>query len=454
MDPCPFVRVLVGNLALKVPVAARPAGGSGVHPSAYPCFATVRLDKLPSRHTAAVPLLPPDHADAPPPPAAASLAAGFHLSKADLDRIAGRSFFSPASPSGAGTAKLKVAIYSGGRGTTCWLRSRRLLGRVSLPLDLRETAEGRAVVFHSGWVTLGKGASAAAKAQLYLTVKAEVDPRFVFEFDGEPERSPQVFQVQGNRRQPVYTCSFSCRHHSGEWNFGSRSAQSDPSSSRRRCSSFGSERERPGKERKGWSVTVHDLSGSPVALASMVTPFVASPGTDRVSRSNPGAWLILRPGDGTWQPWGRLEAWRERGGPAGDGLGYRFELLPDTAAGPGVTLAESTISASKGGKFAIDLTGAGANPLARTPSSSGRSGELVRRPSPCPGYRGFVMSSTVASEGKGGRPAVEVGVQHVGCSEDAAAFVALAAAVDLSMNACRLFSHKLRRGLSSAAALW
>jgi hypothetical protein len=34
-------------------------------------------------------------------------------------------------------------------------------------------------------------------------------------------------------------------------------------------------------------------------------------------------------------------------------------------------------------------------------------------------------------------------VAHVGCAEDAAAFVALAAAVDLSMDACRLFSHRL-----------
>ncbi|CAL9195262.1 unnamed protein product [Musa hybrid cultivar] len=452
MDPCPFVRVLVGNLALKSPVAARPAGGAGVHPSAHPCFATVRLDKHPSRHTVPVPLLPPDHADANPPAAAASLAAGFHLSKADLDRIAGRSLFSAASASGAGTAKLKVAIYSGRMGTTCGVRSGRLLGKVSLPLDLREAAEGTAVVFHSGWIGLGKG---AAKAQMYLTVKAEAEPRFVFEFDGEPECSPQVFQVQGNRRQPVFTCSFSCRHNFGDWNWRSRSTQSEPSSPRRWRSSFGSERERPGKERKGWSVKVHDLSGSPVALASMVTPFVASPGTDRVSRSNPGAWLILRPVDGTWQPWGRLEAWRERGGPAGDGLGYRFELLPDTAVGPGVSLAESTISASKGGKFAIDLTGAGGNPLARTSSSSGRGGKLGRglSPSPSPAYRGFVMSSTVIGEGRSGRPAVEVGVQHVGCAEDAAAFVALAAAVDLSMDACRLFSHKLRRGLSSPALL-
>jgi hypothetical protein len=60
---------------------------------------------------------------------------------------------------------------------------------------------------------------------------------------------------------------------------------------------------------------IHDLSGSPVAAASMVTPFVPSPGSDRVSHSNPGAWLILRPDHrvkNSWRPWGRLEAWREQ----------------------------------------------------------------------------------------------------------------------------------------------
>ncbi|KAL5056575.1 hypothetical protein RYX36_037257, partial [Vicia faba] len=35
----------------------------------------------------------------------------------------------------------------------------------------------------------------------------------------------------------------------------------------------------------------------------MVTPFVPSPGSNWVKKSNPGAWLILRPGrDGTWKP--------------------------------------------------------------------------------------------------------------------------------------------------------
>ena len=79
------------------------------------------------------------------------------------------------------------------------------------------------------------------------------------------------------------------------------------------------------RERKGWLVMIHDLSGSAVTAAFMVTPFVPSTGYDCVSRSNPGAWLILRPDFScvdTWQPWGRLEAWREHSGK--DYIGYRF----------------------------------------------------------------------------------------------------------------------------------
>jgi hypothetical protein len=119
-----------------------------------------------------------------------------------------------------------------------------------------------------------KGSPAAA--ELCLTVRAEPDPRFVFEFDGEPECSPQVLQVRGSMRQPIFTCKFGCRSNSDLRRPGMRT-------------------ERDAMERKGWSVMVDDLKGSPVAMVSMVTPFVPSPGTDRVSRSNPGAWLILRP---------------------------------------------------------------------------------------------------------------------------------------------------------------
>ncbi|PHU08168.1 hypothetical protein BC332_24657 [Capsicum chinense] len=155
---------------------------------------------------------------------------------------------------------------------------------------------------------------------------------------------------------------------------------------------FSGERDRTTRERKGWMIIIYDLSGSAVAAASMITPFVPSPGSDRVSRSNAGAWLILRPNGASvssWKPWGRLQAWRERG-PV-DGLGYKFELVTNT----GLT---STIPIAEG-------------------------------------------------EGKISAPMVQVGVQHVTCMADAALFIALLAAIDLSMDACRLFSQKLRKEL-------
>lgn len=200
------------------------------------------------------------------------------------------------------------------------------------------------------------------------------------------------------------------------------------------------------EERKGWSITIHDLSGSPAAAASMVTPFVPSPGADSVGRSNPGAWLILRPGYSAWKPWGRLEVWRE-----GAKVCYRFELITDGAA-DARPLASSNISTKTGGKFTVDIT-TGPTPMA-SPSSSfdfssgcGSSWDLGSASGSGSWahllYRGFVMSSTVGDS----KPVVEVGVQHVTCTEDAAAFVALAAAMDLSMDACRLFSQKLRKEL-------
>jgi hypothetical protein len=41
-------RVLVGNLALRMPVAP-PAAGAGVHPSTSPCYYKIRLGKMPAQ---------------------------------------------------------------------------------------------------------------------------------------------------------------------------------------------------------------------------------------------------------------------------------------------------------------------------------------------------------------------------------------------------------------------
>ncbi|KAL2490889.1 Protein of unknown function (DUF1005) [Abeliophyllum distichum] len=387
MDPCPFVRIVIGNLALKFPDRR-----------SFPCYCKIRLKGFPTQVSNIQ--FRVQESDA----VESKIHACFNLNKLVMETLSEKS---------KNTARklpfLKIEIYRGRREHCGFMKRDKLLG-------------------------------------------AEPDPRFVFKFDGEPECSPQIFQVNGNVKQPVFTCKFSFRN-SGERILRSRSSLSEPSTSNSCLSLVTADKEQPIKERKGWSITVHDLSGSPVAAASMATPFVPSPGTDMVSRSNPGAWLILRHGHSTWKPWGRLEAWREGNG--SDHLGYRFELISEGGIDT-IPLANSTISTKNGGKFSIEIT-TGSTPMT-SPNSSFDLSSLSSSGSDFGSttgsgswahmlYRGFVMSATVEGEGKCSRPEVEVGMQHVTCTEDAAAFVALAAAMDLSMDACRLFSQKLKKEL-------
>ncbi|KAH6793502.1 formin-like protein [Perilla frutescens var. hirtella] len=427
MDPCPFVRFVIGNLALRFPPKS--------HLSSFSYYCKLKFKGFPTQFSDVSFLAAEIDAAA----VESKVHGCFALNKADLEKQAEKS---------TKFSSLKIEIHRrSGRGSAgCgFVSGGKLVGCAVVQLDLKGILEnmGKCVI-QNGWVLLS-----GSDVKLHLNVRAEPDPRFVFLFDGEPECSPQVFQVNGNVKQPVFTCKFGFRN-SGERILRSRSCLSEASTSAR-C--FGNNEQQPSKERKGWSITIHDLSGSPVAAASMVTPFVPSPGTDRVSRSNPGAWLILRPGHGTWTPWGRLEAWS--GGGSGDHLGYRFDLIPDGGI-DAITLANSSIPTKTGGKCSIDITtgptpmtspnssfdlssGSGSGSDIGSTSGSGSWAHLL--------YRGFVMSSTVQGDGKCSKPEVEVGVQHVSCAEDAAAFVALAAAMDLSMDAIRPFSRKLRKEL-------
>lgn len=203
---------------------------------------------------------------------------------------------------------------------------------------------------------------------------------------------------------------------------------------------------------------VHDLSGSPVAAASMVTPFVPSAGSDYVARSNPGAWLILRPDSpGSWRPWGRLEAWREKNG---KGVGSRFQLSSEggamTGVGSGVLSSETLFSAKKGGEFTIDVRKfkqEGISPVESprrstpSPSPSPRSSGELSFNSGLQGVGDFVMSCGVRGDRDSSKPLVQVAMRHVSCVEDVAVFIALAAAVDLSVDACQPFRRRLRKEL-------
>ncbi|PNY11064.1 hypothetical protein L195_g007663 [Trifolium pratense] len=404
MDPCPFLRLIVQSLSLKLlPSPTKPLPLSGVHPSTTPCFCKIRISSLPST-TALLPLSSTSSTTSSP---------AFHFDSAALRRLSGKPL------------TLSVSVYNGPMSRNCGVRSAKLLGRVLLPIQLPISISSP-ITFHNGWFKLNHETDDKPSHLLHLLVRSEPDPRFVFHFGGEPECSPVIFQIQENIKQPVFSCKFSAKSQPLPSDF------TNNNSSRWRRSLRG-DREQSGQlgnERKGWMIVIHDLSGSPVAAASMITPFVPSPGSDRVSRSNAGAWVILRPIGGStvsscsWKPWGRLEAWRERG-PI-DGLGYKVELFSDNGPVNAIPIAEGTLSVKKGGKFCIDSAILGSKWL--------------------PG-EGFVMGSTVSGEGKVSTPVVQVGARHVTCMPDAALFLALSAAIDLSMDACKLFSHKLRKEL-------
>jgi hypothetical protein len=217
----------------------------------------------------------------------------------------------------------------------------------------------------------------------------------------------------------------------------------DPLSTYWSGSAESSDLEMERRERKGWKVKIHDLSGSAVAAAFITTPFVPSTGCDWVARSNPGAWLIVRPDvyrPESWQPWGKLEAWRERG--IRDSVCCRFRLLSEGQEGGEFLMSEIFINAEKGGEFFIDtdrqMREAAASPIP-SPQSSGDFAALGLI------IGGFVMSCKVQGEGKTSKPLVQLAMRHVTCVEDAAIFMALAAAVDLSIEACRPFRRKIKR---------
>ncbi|KHN30446.1 hypothetical protein glysoja_033184 [Glycine soja] len=257
MDPCPFVRILVGNLAVKSPASSKPSSFSGkVHPSSSPFFCKILLQGLDSNSTSprvsSVPLI----SDSDPHPH--SFAASFDFSKAQILKASKKPL-------------MKISVYKGPTTPSCVFTSAKLLGKVSIPLDLT-LAESRPCTFHNGWLSLSKNTNPSQL--LHLTGKFAID------------------------------------------------------------------------------------------ATSGVTPV----NTPR------GSWDL--------------------GSGSGSGSNSDFGLEPN---------------------FFYN--------------------------------KGFVMSAMVSGEGKCSKPEVEVGVQHVTCTEDAAAFVALAAALDLSIDACKLFSQKLRKEL-------
>ena len=166
MDPCPFVRLIVESVSLKLPSS-----------KAGTCYAKLKLHNFPSQILS----LP------------RSSYSTFHL---DTDAL--RLFSKkPLTP-------LKISVFSGPAACSCGVVTGNLIGTLKLCLNLTNV-RSRTCIYHTGWMNLD---DAEPAARLHLAVRSEPDPRFVFQFGGEPECSPVVFQIQENIRQPVFSCKF------------------------------------------------------------------------------------------------------------------------------------------------------------------------------------------------------------------------------------------------------
>ncbi|CAA7411139.1 unnamed protein product [Spirodela intermedia] len=439
MDPQTFVRVSIGSLGLWTQPTRAPSTSAPPASSLYSC--EIRLRGFPTQ-TAAVPLLPSP--EAVPERPIDNPAVVFYLGESDVKALMVSRCLR------ASGSCLEVAVYRRRRRSRCGFGGRRRkVGTFRLRVG-PQWGEGRPALLHSGWVDLGRSLRGEDRPppELHLRVNLDPDPRYVFQFEDETALSPQVVQLQGTIKQPIFSCKFSReRRYTDVWD---RASQAEATSS---CWSNSNSDDADGdgerRERKGWRVMIHDLSGSAVAAAFMATPFVPSTGSDWVARSNPGAWLILRPDPPgqpeSWHPWARLEAWRERGGAAGgESVCCRLFLLPE-GRDDGVQIAEVLISADSGGEFFIDMDRQ--RPAAATPADS------LPTAAPLPGAAGgFVMNCTVRGEGKSSKPLVQLAVRHVTCVEDAAIFMALAAAVDLSIQACRPFARKPKKTEPSSSS--
>ncbi|BFG21328.1 hypothetical protein CerSpe_076040 [Prunus speciosa] len=428
MDPQAFIRLSISSLGLRIPGTALKSEKSGIHAFSSPYSCEIRLRGFPMQ-TASVPLVSSPEATLD----SHTIASSFYLEESDIKALLEPGcFYSPR-------AFLEIAIFTGKKGSHCGVGvKRQQIGTYKLEVG-PEWGEGKPVVLFSGWIGIGKNKQEGGKlsAELHLRVRLDPDPRYVFQFDDVTKLSPQVVQLQGSIKQPIFSCKF----------IRDRVPHVDPLSTYWSGSANNPDLDSERRERKGWKVTIHDLSGSAVAAAFITTPFVPSTGCDWVARSNPGAWMIVSPDPcrpDSWQPWGKLEAWRERG--IRDSVCCRFRLLSECQEAVELLQSEIRINAEKGGEFFIDTdkqmraaaAAAAASPIP-SPQSSGDFAGLG------PVVGGFVMSCRVQGEGKSSKPLVQLAMRHVTCVEDAAIFMALAAAVDLSIEACRPFRRKFRK---------
>ncbi|KAH9706614.1 hypothetical protein KPL70_012276 [Citrus sinensis] len=237
MDPQAFIRLSIGSLGLRIPGSALNSAESGIHAFSSPCLCEIRLRGFPVQ-TTQVPLVSSPEAL----PDIHSIASSFYLEESDLKALLTPGcFYSPH-------AYLEVVVFTGRKGFHCGVGIKRhQIGTFKLEVG-PEWGEGKPIILFNGWIGIGKNKQETGKpgAELHLKVKLDPDPRYVFQFEDVTMLSPQIVQLQGSIKQPIFSCKFS----------RDRGPQVDLLSSYWSgsvdCNALETER----RERKGWKVVI------------------------------------------------------------------------------------------------------------------------------------------------------------------------------------------------------
>lgn len=200
MDPQAFIRLSIGSLGLRIPGAALNSTKPGVNAFSSPCSCEIRLRGFPVQ-TSSIPLVPSPEAI----PDSHSIASSFYLEESDLKALLAPGCFYNTH------ACLEISVFSGRKGSHCGVGiKRQLIGTFKLDVS-PEWGDGKPVILFNGWIGIGKSKNENGRhgAELHLRVKLDPDPRYVFQFEDVTRLSPQIVQLQGSIKQPIFSCKFS-----------------------------------------------------------------------------------------------------------------------------------------------------------------------------------------------------------------------------------------------------
>ncbi|CAH9147864.1 unnamed protein product [Cuscuta epithymum] len=193
MDPKSFIRLSIGSLGLRIP---QPALSSPISS----CSCEIRLRGFPVQ-TTSVPFLPSPEAA----PDSNSTASSFYLEDSDV-----KSLLQPGCFHTNHTC-LEIVVFTGQKGTHCGVSIKRhQIGTFRLKVS-PEWGKGKPAVLFNGWIGIGKSKQGGGNTgvELHLKVKLDPDPRYVFQFEEKTKLSPQIVQLQGTIKQPIFSCKFS-----------------------------------------------------------------------------------------------------------------------------------------------------------------------------------------------------------------------------------------------------